>query len=94
MESEEAAAVRRQLKAKRHQLQSLLLKKLFPKGFSGKYLDNDLKIDLTQDAEKAVEVMKKVMKVNPSKSEEDSVAAPQKRQRSQNSKRRKRFKKA
>jgi len=90
---EEAATLKRQLKAKKHQLQSLLSKTVFPKGFSGKYLDDNLKVDLTQNTEKAVEVMKKVIKTNPSKSEEDSVA-PQKRQRPQNSKRRKRFKKA
>lgn len=85
--------MRRQLKAKKHQLKSFLLKPVFPKGFSGKYLDHDLKLDLTQETEKAVEVMKRVMKANPIKSEESSVASP-KRRLSQNSKRHKRFKKA
>ncbi|EZA59290.1 hypothetical protein DMN91_008515 [Ooceraea biroi] len=92
-ESEEAAALKRYLKAKKRQLQSLLSKPVFPKGFSGKYLDDDLKIGLAQDTEKAVEVMKNVMKANPGKVEESNVVS-RKRRRPQNSKRRKRFKKA
>lgn len=93
-ESEEAAALKRQLKAKKRQLQHLLSKPVFPKGYSGKYLDDDLKIDLAEDAEKAVEVMKKMIKVHPDKSEESSNVVPQKRRRLQNGKKHKRFKKA
>lgn len=58
-ESEERAALRRHLKAKKSQLRFLLSKPVFPKGFSGKYYDDNLTIDMTQDAQKAIEVMKK-----------------------------------
>lgn len=93
MESEKAAAkLRRQLKAKKHQLQSVLSKPVFPKGFAGKYLDDTVMIDPAQNAEKAIEVMKKAMRFNPSKSEENGVAPTQKRRRPQ--KGRKRFRKA
>ncbi|KYN21126.1 PREDICTED: ATP-dependent RNA helicase DDX24 [Trachymyrmex cornetzi] len=81
-ESEEAAALRRQLKAKKNQLRSLLSKPVFPKGFSGKYLDTNLNVDVTQDAQKAIEVMKKVIENNTDKSK-DSNATSQKRQHTQ-----------
>ncbi|XP_018306369.1 ATP-dependent RNA helicase ddx24, partial [Mycetomoellerius zeteki] len=81
-ESEEAAALRRQLKAKKNQLRSLLSKPVFPKGFSGKYLDANLNVDVAQDAQKAIEVMKKIIENNTEKSK-DSNATSQKRQRTQ-----------
>lgn len=79
-ESEEAAALRRQLKVKKNQLQSLLSKPVFPRGFSGKYLDDNLKIDPAQDTEKAIEVMKKVIENNSDKSKENNTVS-QKRKR-------------
>ncbi|KAG5324186.1 DDX24 helicase, partial [Acromyrmex heyeri] len=82
-ESEEAAAaIKRQLKAKQNQLRSLLSKPVFPKGFSGKYLDANLNIDVAQDTQKAIEVMKKVIENNTDKSK-DSNATSQKRQHTQ-----------
>jgi len=77
-ESEEAAALRRQLKVKKNQLRSLLSKPVFPRGFSGKYLDDNLNIDPAQDTEKAIEVMKKVIENNPGKKKENNTV-PRKR---------------
>ncbi|XP_029160128.1 DEAD-box ATP-dependent RNA helicase 13-like [Nylanderia fulva] len=71
-ELEEAAALRRQLKVKKNQLQSQLSKPVFPKGFSGKYLDDNLNIDPAQNTEKAIEVMKKVIK-NLDKNQENNT---------------------
>ncbi|XP_011252205.1 ATP-dependent RNA helicase DDX24 [Camponotus floridanus] len=79
-ESEEAAALKRQLKAKKNHLRSLLSKPVFPRGFSGKYLDDNLKIDPAQDTEKAIEVMKKVIENNPDKIKENNTVS-QKRKR-------------
>ncbi|XP_012522780.2 ATP-dependent RNA helicase ddx24 [Monomorium pharaonis] len=81
-ESEETAALRRQLKAKKNQLRSLLSKPVFPKGFSGKYLDDNLTIDVTQDAQKAIEVMRKVIENDIHKSKGSKITF-QKRQSSQ-----------
>lgn len=91
-ESEEAAALRRQLKTKKNQLRSLLSKPIFPRGFSGKYLDDNLNIDIVQDAQKAIEVMKKVIEDNADKSKDNNTVF-QKRQHSQESKRFKKLKK-
>lgn len=91
-ESEEAAALKRQLKAKKYQLKSLLTKPIFPKGFSSKYLDTNVSVDLPQNAEKAIEVMKKV--IDNSDKNKKSNAASKKRQKPQKSKRFKKFKKA
>lgn len=89
-ESEEAAAVKRQLKAKRRQLQSLLTQVVFPRGFSGKYLDDNFNTNIYPDTEKAVEVMKKIIEDVPNgKSSKES----RKRQRSQKPKRSKKLKK-
>ncbi|GAB1870027.1 ATP-dependent RNA helicase [Camponotus japonicus] len=79
-ESEEAAALKRQLKVKKNHLRSLLSKPVFPRGFSGKYLDDNLKIDPAQDTEKAIEVMKKVIENNPDKIKENNTVS-QKRKR-------------
>ncbi|XP_070165605.1 ATP-dependent RNA helicase DDX24 [Polyergus mexicanus] len=81
-ESEEAAALRRQLKVKRNHLRSLLSKPVFPKGFSGKYLDDNLNIDPAQDTEKAIEVMKKAIENNSRKTKENNIVS-QKRERLQ-----------
>ncbi|EFN81150.1 ATP-dependent RNA helicase DDX24 [Harpegnathos saltator] len=99
IELEEAAALKRQLKAKRRQLQSLLTKVVFPKGFSGKYYDDNLSTNIYPDTEKAVEVMKKIIDVPDKKYNERPLKAvavnerPRKRQRSQNPKKSKKFKK-
>ncbi|XP_011866612.1 PREDICTED: ATP-dependent RNA helicase DDX24 [Vollenhovia emeryi] len=74
-ESEEAATLRRQLKARKNQLRSLLSKPIFPKGFSGKYLDDNLNVDITQDAQKAIEVMKKVIEHNTDKSKDSNTVS-------------------
>lgn len=93
-ESEEAAALRRQLKAKKSQLRSLLSKPIFPKGFSGKYFDDNLNINIVQDAQKAIDVMKKVIEDNTDNTDKskDSNAAIQKKY-PQKSKRSKKLKK-
>lgn len=56
----------------------MLSKPVFPRGFSGKYLDDNLNIDPAQDTEKAIEVMKKVIKNNPGKRKENNTV-PQKK---------------
>jgi len=84
--------LRRQLKAKKNQLRFLLSKPVFPKGFSGKYLDDNLNVDVAQNAQKAIEVMKNVIENNTDKSKDDN-AAFQKRQHTQKSKRSKKLKK-
>lgn len=70
---EEAAALRRQLKIKKNQLRLLFSKPVFPKGFSGKYLDENLKVDPGQNTAKAIEVVKEVIKHNAGKSKENDV---------------------
>ncbi|XP_063990842.1 ATP-dependent RNA helicase DDX24 [Diachasmimorpha longicaudata] len=66
MESRESAELRRQLKGKRQKLNGLLSTPLFPKGFSGKYLDmNEPLQGLQQDKQTAVEVMKQVIDEKP-----------------------------
>lgn len=89
-ELEEAAALRRQLKAKKNQLRSLLSKPIFPKGFSGKYLDDNLNVDIAQDTQKAIEVMKKVIEDNTDKSKDN---AAYRKKHPQNLKRSKKLKK-
>ncbi|XP_024887119.1 ATP-dependent RNA helicase ddx24-like, partial [Temnothorax curvispinosus] len=91
-ESEEAAALKRQLKAKKSQLRFLLSKPMFPKGFSGKYLYDNLNVDIVQDAQKAVEVMKKIIEDNADKSKANN-AAIQKRQQKLKPQKLKKFKK-
>ncbi|XP_077277605.1 ATP-dependent RNA helicase DDX24 [Temnothorax americanus] len=91
-ESEEAAALKRQLKAKKSQLRFLLSKPMFPKGFSGKYLDDNLNVDIVQDVQKAVEVMKKIIEDNADKSKANN-AAIQKRQQKLKPQKLKKFKK-
>ncbi|XP_015126985.1 ATP-dependent RNA helicase DDX24 [Diachasma alloeum] len=66
MESRESAELRRQLKRKRQQLNSLLSKPLFPKGFSGKYLEMNENIQVLQEGQTAVQVMKKAIDEKPS----------------------------
>ncbi|XP_046417990.1 ATP-dependent RNA helicase DDX24 [Neodiprion fabricii] len=67
MEVQESADLKRQLKARRRQLKSLLAKPLFPKGFSGKYLDSSIEFQLDQGAQKAVDVMKQAIEEKPKK---------------------------
>lgn len=87
---EEDATIKRQLKAKKRQLQSLLTQTVFPKGFSGKYLDDNFDINIHPDTEKAVEVMKKVIENVPDKK---CSNGSQKRQRSQKLRKTKKLKK-
>lgn len=83
--------MKRELKAKERQLQSLLSKPVFPKGFSGKYFNNNLATSIYQDEEKAIEVMRKAMKDTSGKNNEDSVGS-QKKLQPQKSKKSKKLK--
>ena len=68
MEDKESANLRRQLKGKRTQLSKLISKPLLPKGFSGKYLDDSVHVQLQQNiqtAQTAVQLMKKSIDDNP-----------------------------
>ncbi|XP_014207809.1 ATP-dependent RNA helicase DDX24 [Copidosoma floridanum] len=66
MEEMETADTKRQLKARRHQLEKLLKKPFFPKNFSGKYLDSSLQISLEQNSHKAIDIMKQAIEERPS----------------------------
>ncbi|KAM0727706.1 ATP-dependent RNA helicase DDX24 [Formica fusca] len=92
-ESEEATALRRQLKVKRSHLRSLLSKPVFPKGFSGKYLDDNLNIDSAQDTEKAIEVMKKAIENNSRKRKENNIVSQKRKRLQKNLKKSTKFKK-
>lgn len=70
LETKEVADLKHQLKIKKHQLASLLSKPLFPKGFSGKYLDTNIELKLAKDNKKAVDIMKKVIEDIPMKKKE------------------------
>lgn len=88
IESDEAA-LRRQLKAKKHQLQSLLSKPIFPKGFSGRYPDVNIDMDVVENGEKAIEVMKRVITDNSVKNKskpKDDVTFKRKQQKWRKSK--------
>ncbi|XP_066590951.1 ATP-dependent RNA helicase DDX24 [Prorops nasuta] len=67
METKEAADLKRQLKARKNRLASLLSKPLFPKGFSGRYLDMNLNLNVTDNENKAIDIMKKIIEENPKK---------------------------
>ncbi|XP_046738712.1 ATP-dependent RNA helicase DDX24 isoform X2 [Diprion similis] len=76
MEVQESADLKRQLKARRRQLKSLLTKPLFPKGFSGKYLDSSIEFQLDQGAQKAVDVMKHAIEEKPKKNKRITPGIP------------------
>lgn len=76
METRETADLKRQLKARRHQLKSLLNKPLFPKGFSGKYLDSSIELKLDQGTQKAVDVMKQAIQDKPKKNRRETPGIP------------------
>lgn len=59
MEDKDSADLRRQLKSKKTQLSKHMSRPLFPKGFSGKYLDGTLELQIQQTSQTAVELMKK-----------------------------------
>lgn len=67
MNVKESADLRKQLKVKKHQLRALLMKPLFPRGFSGKYPETNVEISLEQNSEKAIDVMKKALDSVPIK---------------------------
>ncbi|XP_076230971.1 ATP-dependent RNA helicase DDX24 [Calliopsis andreniformis] len=79
LETKEMADLKHQLKIKRHQLASLISKPLFPKQFSGKYLDTNIQLELTEDNEKAVDVMKKIIEEIPEKKKERNKKSRSKR---------------
>ncbi|XP_078036621.1 ATP-dependent RNA helicase DDX24 isoform X2 [Augochlora pura] len=78
-ESREMANLKHQLKIKRRHLESLLSKPLFPKGFSGKYLDTNMEFTLVDDNEKAVNIMKKVIEEIPQKQKERNKQSSRKK---------------
>ncbi|XP_011305135.1 ATP-dependent RNA helicase DDX24 [Fopius arisanus] len=80
MESKESAELRRQLKRKRQQLRILLLKPLFPKGFSGKYLEMNTNVQIMQENQTAVQVMKKAIDENPRGKQKKSIGIARKSQ--------------
>lgn len=65
MENKEVADAKRSLKVKNTILSKLLNKPVFPKGFSGKYLDSSIRTSLQQDSQKAIDVMKLAIEQNP-----------------------------
>ncbi|XP_076681119.1 ATP-dependent RNA helicase DDX24 isoform X2 [Andrena cerasifolii] len=79
LETKEMADLRHQLKIKNRHLASLLSKPLFPKGFSGKYLDANIELEIVEDNEKAVDVMKKAIEEIPKKKKEKSKQSANKR---------------
>ncbi|KAK0181215.1 hypothetical protein PV327_003517 [Microctonus hyperodae] len=83
MECKESADLKRQLKIKRKQLSSLLSKPLFPKGFSGKFLDTNINLEQLQPHNKtAVEIMKKVIDDNTNKKCKNKIGGVTKKNRS------------
>ncbi|CAL7938624.1 unnamed protein product [Xylocopa violacea] len=69
-EVKETADLKHQLKIKKRQLESLMSKPLFPKGFSGKYPDLNIEYKLNEGNQKAVDIMKKVIEEIPKKKKE------------------------
>ncbi|XP_012252477.2 ATP-dependent RNA helicase DDX24 [Athalia rosae] len=76
METKETADLRRQLRARRHQLKNLLSKPLFPKGFSGKYSNPSMEFQLEQGTQRAVDVMKKAIAEKPKRNYKDIPGIP------------------
>ncbi|XP_053983890.1 ATP-dependent RNA helicase DDX24 [Hylaeus volcanicus] len=72
LKTKETADLKHQLKVKKRQLESLISKPLFPKGFSGKYPDVNIEFGLSEENQKAVDVMKKVIEDIPKKRKEKS----------------------
>lgn len=75
----ETADLKHQLKIKKYQLTSLILKPLFPKGFSGKYPDSNIEFGLIEDNQKAVDVMRKAIEEIPLKWKKTSKKSKNKR---------------
>ncbi|OAD59683.1 ATP-dependent RNA helicase DDX24, partial [Eufriesea mexicana] len=69
-EIKETADLKRQLKIKKRQLESLMSKVLFPKGFSGKYPDVNIEFKLNTENQKAIDIMKKVIEEIPKEKKE------------------------
>ncbi|XP_076625219.1 ATP-dependent RNA helicase DDX24 [Colletes latitarsis] len=72
LEVKEVADLKHRLKVKKRQLESLISKPLFPKGFSGKYLDTNIEYKLNEENQKAVDVMKHVIEEIPKKRKEEN----------------------
>ncbi|XP_033212425.1 ATP-dependent RNA helicase DDX24 isoform X1 [Belonocnema kinseyi] len=75
-DNEETANIKRALKAKRHQLSNMLLKPLFPRGFSGKYPDVNFNLKINEEPQKAVEIMQNAIKEGPQKKDSKSKFKP------------------
>nr|XP_034181790.1 ATP-dependent RNA helicase DDX24 [Osmia lignaria]XP_034181791.1 ATP-dependent RNA helicase DDX24 [Osmia lignaria] len=70
LDIKETADLKHQLKIKKYQLASLMSKPLFPKGFSGKYPDINMDLKLSENNQKAVDIMKKVIETIPKEKKE------------------------
>lgn len=78
-EIKETADLKHQLKIKRRQLEALMSKVLFPKGFSGKYPDVNIEFKLNKDNQKAIDIMKKVIEEIPKEKKERNKRSSVKR---------------
>ncbi|KZC07676.1 ATP-dependent RNA helicase DDX24 [Dufourea novaeangliae] len=78
LETKETADLKHQLKIRKHQLASLLSKPVFPKGFSGKYLDTNVEFTFDTTGQKAVDIMKTVIGEIPKKQKVHSKKPNQK----------------
>ena len=65
MEVKEKADIKQFLKAKKSQLTNLLKKPLFPKNYSGKFLNSSHELSLDQNTQRAIDVMKKAIEEYP-----------------------------
>lgn len=57
----------------------LIEKPLFPKNFSGKYIDTSLEISLESNSEKAIDIMKKAIDEYPKLKKEKLSVVPKKK---------------
>lgn len=78
-ETKEMADLKHQLKIKRRHLESLLSKSLFPRGFSGKFLDTSIEFTLPDNNEKAVNIMKQAIEKIPQKQKERNKLSSKKK---------------
>ncbi|KAF7995093.1 hypothetical protein HCN44_004565 [Aphidius gifuensis] len=81
MESKETADLKRQLKAKRKELDRHLSTPLFPKGFSGKYLEQNIDTPMLHDNSKtAIQVMKQALIDGPKIKKRKTIITGQQKQ--------------
>ncbi|XP_044016637.1 ATP-dependent RNA helicase DDX24-like, partial [Aphidius gifuensis] len=81
MESKETADLKRQLKSKRKELERHLSTPLFPKGFSGKYLEQNIDTPMLHDNSKtAIQVMKQSLIDGPKIKKRKIIISAQQKQ--------------